>query len=322
MPTVPVPELLPTLQIATRSTLSQFAALIDETRAFGTHVLQWHMQTVEGGDEVGPISLSIRNILELMGAISSCVRNSNIDPCKILLRAMLESYFGLAYMLQADTRRRGFAFLAVEANQRLKQLKSFDPSILTRTPVTTLSEVKETRDSFPDVPSSDVIATAIRDTEEFLKTTGVQEALAEIGRMRKGKAKRNPNWYSLYDGPSNLEELSSRIGEESLYSFFYRYWSRSTHGIDIVQGKLGRTESGRAGILQLDIPANAQNISQMTINIALPAYRLIVIIFSPDKLEDFARWYLTEIQGLFMEFTKKQFIVVKPPFQDPLPPSV
>jgi hypothetical protein len=313
MATQPIDKILSPVQPKTKSILGQFGCLIDETRAFGTHVLQWHMDSAVGGDDVVPISLSIRHILELMGAVSSCVKNANIDPCKIVLRAMLESFLGLTYMLQNDTRRRAFAFLAVEAHQRLKHLRMLDLSTEEGKKYLSLVRDDENASSFSPRISPEMIATAINNAEEFLQTEGVGEALTEIINLKKTKKKRNPNWYSLYGGPANLEELATTVGHQLLYAFFYRYWSRSTHGIDVIQGKLGRSASGRPGIFQLEIPTDAQALTQITATLALATYRLVLTKYSPSKIADLDKWYQSEIRNMFMELTKTRLINVVMP---------
>jgi hypothetical protein len=75
-------------------TLGRFADLIQETVNFGTHVLEWELGSAPGGDETAPITLSLRHILELLDSVSINIRNACVDPCKLLLRGALESFFG------------------------------------------------------------------------------------------------------------------------------------------------------------------------------------------------------------------------------------
>ncbi len=312
MPVSPVNEILPPIDPSVNALLEQFAQLIDETINFGTHVLAWQMNSAVGGDEVAPVTLSIRHILELLGATSSNVRSSHIDPCKILLRATLESFLGLAYILKEDSVRRGHAFLTVDAHQRLKNLKMLDLS----RPESKKLEEKLSTDivvpKFAEIIPQDSVKKSIASLEAFLKTPGAKEPSEELRKL-KNKSNKNPNWYSLYGGPVNLERLAFVLGYQSLYHFLYKYWSRATHGTDILPGKMGYGPNGRPGIVQLRLPVYAETITQVAVTIALTTYRLTITKYSPDKHQDLGKWYIAEIQKLYLELGKEKIINVSIP---------
>jgi hypothetical protein len=284
MPTNPIDTILPPVDDRVKPTLQYFSGLIDEAINFGTHVFQWHMQAAKGGDEIAPISLSIRHILEIFGAVSSCVRNSNIDPCKILLRAALESFLGLAYILQEDSVRRGYAFLAVEAHQRLKHYRALDPSTPESIQLARALSGDTVAPGFSHSLPQDVIQDAIQKVKAFLDTPGPKTAMAELRKLKRKH--KNPNWYTLYEGPTNLEGLAARLRYQSLYQFLYRYWSRTTHGVDVIQGKLAHPSSGRSGVVQLRVPKEAQTVTQITITLGLKMFRLLVDKCCPEKSAD------------------------------------
>jgi hypothetical protein len=307
MPTEPINSILPPIDPRISSALQRFYSLIDETTYFGTHVMAWHMQAALGGDEVAPVTLSLRHILELSGAISSCMKNSNIDPCKILLRSTLESFLGIAYILKDDSIRRGHAFLTVESYQRLKRDRLLDGS----TPEG--REFNEAIGSDTLVPNfshgipAETIKKSIHNIEDFLDTSDAKDALNELRKLKK-KGIKNPNWYTLYNGPYNLERLATLLGYQLLYIICYKYWSRTVHGTDIVQGKLHLTPSGRPGILQLRNPDEAQTITQILITILLTSYRLLIDKYCPEKKVEFANWYKIEIKNNYEELAKQTFI--------------
>ena len=83
--------------------------------------------------------------------------------------------------------------------------------------------------------------------------------------------------------------------------------------MDIIQGKLGRGPNGRAGIVQLRIPTNAQSITQLAVTIALTTYRLTIAKFCPDKESNYNNWYVSEIRELYLRLGEKQLINVKIP---------
>jgi hypothetical protein len=313
MSTNPVEELLPPIHPAAKSALEQFGSLVDETIAFGTHVLKWQMDSATGGDEVAPITLSIRHILDMLAAVSSCVKSSNIDPCKSILRATLESFLGLAYLLKEDSSRRGFAFLAVEASQRLKHVKMLDPSTTEGDAFRKALESDTVVPGFVPNISPEVIKTSLANTEAFLASRGVREAVAELKRLKKKNKNSNPHWYSLYGGPTNLERLATSLGYQSLYLVYYKHWSRSTHGIDVVQGKLGPGPSGRPRLIQLRVPTEAQTATQFAVTLALKMFRLIVDKYCPEKQSEFASWYSVEVRQQFLALGDQNLLNVSFP---------
>ena len=313
MPTLPIKELLPEIDPGVKSNLNQFGALIDEAINFGTHVLTWHMQTAKGADEIAPVTFSFRHILELLGATSTCVKSSYVDLCRVLLRALLESLLGLAYILREDSVRRGFAFLAVEAYQRLKQMRALDKS----TPARKTLEQKLAKDTVApgftaEIPQ-EMVKESIARTEAFLQTPGPKAALSEFRRIKSKNKNSNPNWYSLYDGPQNLEQLADALGYQSMYQFFYKYWSKSTHGVDVIQGNLVRSISGRAAVVQLRLPKEAQSITQISITFALHTIRLMIDAYCPEKRQDYAKWYIAEMRDPFLQLCNEEFIKIRMP---------
>jgi hypothetical protein len=309
MATSPIENILPPIDSGIKQHLENFGKLVDEIIAFGTHVLSWHMQTAKGGDEIAPITLSIRHILELIGAISSSIKNSNVESCKILLRAMLESLLGLEYILKEDTVRRGFAFLTVESHQRLKHYKAIDPSTKENAQLRRLIEGDKIVPDFKLKIPEEVLKVSIAAIEDFLETPGARAASAELQKCKQDFNK-NPYWYSLYGGPTNLERLAAYLGCQIFYQFLYRYWSGSTHGTDIIQGKIGFSSSGRPGIVQLRLPKEAQTITQFTITFALRMFKLVISKYNTDKQQEFTEWYKKEIRDFYLDLSKKNFFDV------------
>jgi hypothetical protein len=89
--------------------LLQFSNGIDEVVNFGTHILKWEVNEATGRDENIPVAMMLRHTLELTDSLSILGRHSSIDPCKPILRSILETLFGLEYILENDTRNRALA---------------------------------------------------------------------------------------------------------------------------------------------------------------------------------------------------------------------
>ena len=224
------------------------------------------------------------------------------------MRATLESFLGLAYLLKEDSVRRGFAFLAVEAHQRLKLVRMLDPSTPEGVRFQKALESDTVAPGYSHGISPELIKLSISRTEDFLNTPGVKSALDELRKVRKKN--KNPNWYSLYGGPTSIAQLADYLGYQSLYLVFYKFWSRTTHGVDIIQGKLAMGSTGRPGIIQLRVPTDAQTMAQLAITVALRTFRLVVDKYCPEKKPQVTEWYEAEIMTRYLELGEHKFINV------------
>jgi hypothetical protein len=312
MPTQPVQEVIsrnPSSHEVSK-VLGRFADLIDETVNFGSHVLKWHLESARGGDDTAPITLSFRHILELLDAVSINIRNSSLDPCKLLLRGALESYFGVAYILETDTKRRAMAFMATYVNQRLKTYRKLDPttqqgkefrSLLKKDPLATTMVIS--------IPTT-AIQAAIANLENLEKKPAYKDAYKEYDRVRKAGSK-NPYWYSLYGGPSNIEKLADHLNLQAFYHILYRKWSSSTHGTDIIEGNISRSSTGQVEILQLRLPKEPEVLTVLAVSIALKLFRLFIEHYAPEKSSEYTSWYQKEIQAIYLRLTKNKIIQIE-----------
>lgn len=312
MSTQPIEEVIPRTPSSAEvsKVLGRFADLIEETVNFGSHVLKWHLEAARGGDETAPVTLSLRHILELLDCVSINIRHSSAEPCKLLLRGALESYFSVAYILEADTKRRAMAFMAVYANQRLKGYRKLDPTTQQGKEFQNL--LKEDRiagNMVISIPPS-LVQSSIANLESLLKKPDYKDANAEYQRLKKAGMK-NPYWYSLYGGPTNIEKLAEHLQLAAMYHILYRQWSSSTHGTDIIQGKISRSSTGQTEILQLRLPTEAQVLTVLAVSIALSIFQLFIRHYSAERSVDYKNWYTMEIRATYMRLTEDKIIQIK-----------
>jgi hypothetical protein len=312
MSTQPVEEIIPRnpSNPELSKVLGRFADLIDETINFGSHVLKWHLESARGGDETAPITLSFRHILELLDAVSINIRNSSVDPCKLLLRGALESYFGVAYILETDTERRAMAFMATYVNQRLKTYRKLDPTTQQGKEFRSVLKKDHLGASMVISIPTPVIEAAIANLESLVKKAAYKDAHAEYNRLKKANSK-NPYWYSLYGGPTNIEKLADHLNMQAFYHILYRQWSSSTHGTDIIQGNISRSSTGQTEILQLRLPKEPQALTVIAVSIALKLFRLFIERYALEKSSEYKSWYTKEIQATYLLLTKDKIIQIK-----------
>ena len=199
--------------------------------------------------------------------------------------------------------RRAVAY----ANESLRSYKRYDP---TTDQGKRFRQLLEKDNALAAVAASipdEVVKNAIINMEQLLKKPEYRDTNSEYARMKKGGS-RSPYWYSLFDGPSNLEKLADHLQFNGLYHVLYRQWSSATHGMDIIRGKISSRGQGQAGILQHRLPRDAQVLTVIAVTIGLKLFRLVIESDSPNRMTEFQQWYLNEIQADYLGLTKGNII--------------
>lgn len=289
-----------------RELLEYLSKGIDETVNFGSHILKWDMDTARGGDENLPIILSLRHFLELIDSISILVKNSSIDPCKLILRGALETYFSIEYLLEDKTLDRSMAFMVWHTHRNLKSYKRLDSKSEQGRQLQHKMNSDKSVDGFkiPDIPE---LNHAIGNLESLLQKPSYQKANQEYLRL-KNKGEKNPTWYRFFDGPKNVQELAEHLKLSGLYETLYRSWSGPTHGTDILQGKLFGSVDNKAEIVQIRYPKDVQMIASYAMTFSLKTFSTIIERRLPFKKSKYDEWY-SSIKSLYQRVASKEQLI-------------
>jgi hypothetical protein len=290
-------------------TLGEFADAIEKTVFYGTRIFCSCVDsTEEREDDVLPPVMLFRHFLELADSIPHLIRVGIVDPCVVVQRAMLETLLAFEYMLQADTKRRCFAYLVCELHRRLEVVDSWDPNTdagkqalraikgdkyTVDVPLPALQEVSPRRDSL----------------RAQLQSPRYQEAETEYQRL-KAMTKRRPKWFALFDGPHSIEDLAARVGSSGLYEVFYRLWSGVAHSTHIVEGRVTNAQ-GHPAILALRQPINAQRTASMSLSMAIRLYTVALDYFCPTTKREFQDWYIQHLRATYRRLAGDHIIEVK-----------
>lgn len=273
-----------------KNLMNQFSNSIDETVNFGSHILKWDLDNIKGGDENLPIVLSFRHFLELIDSISILIKQSSVDPCNLLLRGALETYFGLEYIFEKYTLDRSMAFLAWNAHNNMKVFKKYDKT----TELGKQFQEKWDKDKLirgTKIPDSPLIIPAIENLENLLRRPEYQKVEKEFLRLKKNK-EPNPNWYRLFNGPKNIQELANHLKLSALYEVLYRPWSGQVHGTEVIQGKYNSTDKN-VEIYQIRFPKDVQSVTGFALTLSILTFSLYINNRIPSRKNDFTDWYKT-----------------------------
>lgn len=299
MPTKPLHKVLyRELSIAkAQEVLSYTQPLFEELVNYGSNALIRCATSPKGEENVDLAPLALyRHILEMTDAFEVLISNSCPTPTIPILRSTFEATLSLEYILESNEYYvvRSLCWLASYVNRRITLYNSMLSS--TQRGKEFASYIKKDK-SVIDIPNppADGVKSAIKNLENFLSREQFDEINLEFDSFGK-----SAKWYSLFDGPKSLQELSYHLEKHVQYEFLYRQWSSVTHALDFSKF-LGISESGESGIRGIRNPDRILEVSRFAATFMIKATRLLLENFRPG--EDFSRYYKREIYNLFQKLT-------------------
>ena len=196
--------------------LEEFGIGIDQLVNFGSNIIAWDMERDEdGSDEDLPPILFLRNFIEEIDAISILVRKSSIDSCNNLLRTALENFFSICYLIEKDSEQRSMAFLVCNALNNRKKIEKADG---TSEEFKRMARILK-KDKLVGNTNPIIIPNAhehLENNKQLLDLPKYKTVKNEYDLTKK-RLKRKPAWYSLFNGPTNLELLAENLGYPAIY---------------------------------------------------------------------------------------------------------
>lgn len=196
--------------------------LLRDVLGFGTYLLR-HIVDKNREPEDLNIILLIREELECIDGINELFSKSCVNASIPVLRNLFETFLNLNYMLKEETKKRSLSYDVVQMHEQLELCRKI-----------------KNGENIPNKPD-DVVIQEIEKRENYLKNKLNSEKYLDIEREfkivrniinrkhRDGKNIIIPKWYSLFNGPRNIFELSKRVDQEQLYKGIYPLWSSKTH---------------------------------------------------------------------------------------------
>jgi len=106
--------------------LLKFSRLIDEFVNFGTHISIWIIQDSKGSDEQMPLTMFFRDVLEKADSISTLIKNSNVEPSKVILRSLFELTLYIRYIVEENFHDRSMSFLVWNSKRKIRIYRGYD----------------------------------------------------------------------------------------------------------------------------------------------------------------------------------------------------
>ncbi len=312
--TIPVDGLISrTLEPGIKKNLELLSEHLDELVNFGSHIFSWDVKKVrEDQDELlqFPPVMMLRQFLDVLDSVSILIKFGTGDPPKILARALFELWFYLEYLLQKDFEKRASAFMVADIIKQIKVAKQLHPKEeLGITFRKSLDEENLFQGLLDDLNVQD-LEQYIASKENLLTLPQYTAAMQEYKRLTRIDGTKNIAWYRFFDGPRNIEKLSTYLKKKSQYELIYRKWSAAVHGSDIYMGKISANpETNGSLIVQLRYIRDVQDIVVYSTLMTISVFRIYVDARLPEKKKRLAEWYFN-IRPTLEKIGKEKLIVI------------
>lgn len=290
--------------------LSMFSSKLSILSNYGIDLLKYIAQN-EKANKFGhtPIVLSLRHTMELLEGISILIKYQLADPSLLLLRGMFESVIQTLYILAKDMEQRGLTFMYYDLLSNIDWYDKLDNSTQKGKAFLSLMEkdifLRSTKFNKPE--NFDEKRSSLKNIRKMTEYSKIHR---EYEKQNLG-GKKVKHWYSLFDGPKNIEQVAINIGLGGTYQILYRQLSEAVHGVGIIRGKI-ISEDGKGAILDIRSPEKIQFVVSTSISIANQLILQIINIMCPEKINTFREFYTREIREVYLRVTKEEYIKIKP----------
>jgi hypothetical protein len=269
-----------------------------------TNYASWAFQRCQTGScghenvDVAPFVL-YRHIIEMIDGVQVLVGEACSVATLPLLRAAFEASLALDYILAEDNRytTRSLSWLHAYIHRQIETYTGLDPNTKRGAE---FKEAWEGADLGGYDPPMEKAREHVEDLKKVLERQEFTEVRAEFERLCKDR--RKPEWYRLFDGPSNLRELAQHLGKGPTYDVLYRRWSTVVHAGDL-SAYMTLDESGTPVFKGIRYPELLPNSVTLAVHFMVHSTRIMITKFRPG--ENLARWYRAEIRPGYSEFLRK-----------------
>lgn len=243
-----------------------------------------------------------RNIIELTDGIEVMLSQGCVIAAIPALRSSFEALLAITYILENNENyvRRSLAWIVGNLHNSIDMYERYDPST---------KKGQDAKELFDDDREMTFLQRPIAPIE-FInkKETEIQAQLArphlqlieeEYQRqITLQKSKKYIEWYSLFDGPRSLYQLTKRLGKGGSYVILYQPWSAIAHSESI--SFLARAKEGEYFIRRLRDIGKFREIANFSAVFLLRATRLILKKLRPGEEQGLKTWYIRDVQKLFL----------------------
>ncbi|GAJ14057.1 unnamed protein product, partial [marine sediment metagenome] len=210
-----------------KNPLDEATATLREAINYATNAFNRCEQSRRGQKKESlPVLVSFLHMIQMTDAIEVLLSSGCGPPASVLLRSSFESKLAVQYILEGDSKRRGYAWLVCHVLQEIEALERFGSAKFSETLST---------EGLGGMPAEELaeLPSVIKQLKSKLELPGFVEAHSEYQRLRMERRVGRLEWYALHGGPSTVRGLARHLHQETLYQTLYHSTSRVVHGQDI-----------------------------------------------------------------------------------------
>lgn len=227
---------------------------------------------------------------DVIDGVSILARAGAARSCVPLIRSGFELKLNLLYMLERDDvfEDRCLAYEFFHAQRRLKVASKYDP---------TTSAGKQIRGQSKGEPFADLLDGSTVDLAAEIKAAKEVVESPRYAAVKTEYERTKPkHWYSMWNGPRDIESLAKELKRHALYEVQYRYWSGDTHGEHALDRLMGM--GGTApGMRPLRSPQGLPMACMDACSLANEMAHFLMTRFFPTLKDELAARYLARIKS-------------------------
>jgi len=271
--------------------LRSLSEIVDKTVNIGTHFLNWAASVKSDDLSKSTVIFMFRKLLSDMDGMSLLIASGDEETCRPIQRSMLEGSIALLYILKEDTYRRAMSYQVGDTKARIRTYRKL------------LKLPNQKAD----------LQWGIKNLENMLKRKEYKAINGEWNRISK-RLGHNPHWYSLYNGPTNVHELTQsaftdmnekelNVSASDIYSI-YQELSGDIHFTSTMK-EMHVDQSGAACLNILRNPIKLQTTIKFILIWADLVYKVFVSYFIPEKLDLYFGYHVSFIKPAIIKLNGK-----------------
>lgn len=302
MPTKPLETVIyRELQIArAKKFLGVASPLFQELVNYGSNALIRCASSSTRGENEDLAAINLyRHIIEMTDAFEVMIAGCCAAPTVPIVRSTFEALLGLEYILESKSTyvQRSLCWLAVYAHKRIRlyEMMLLDSS---KGKEFLASIEKDKWISDLPTPPQDQVQAGIDNMKQLLDRDQFSDIEAEYKTF-----KSPPNWFQLFGGPANIQQLAYALKRHVHYDFLYRQWSTVAHAHDFSKF-IAVDSTGESGIRGIRDAGPLQEVSRFMATFMVAATRQLLLEFRPG--EEFSKYYEAEIHEMFLQIMSRE----------------
>lgn len=233
-----------------------------------------------------------RHVIEMTDGIEALISQCCAKPAVPTLRSSFEGLLSLAYILEDNDKysQRSDSWLVASLRQ---WLSVYDLADQERGRGKALFEVLKSRPTLQPIPPPPISTEQARSKTGNFQRLLTEPPYQEIQEEFKKQKKKHAQWYSLFGGPQNLQELAQHLRLLPEYEILYRQWSKTAHAQEHMDF-FGPTSGGRSVLARLREPKDIPLTAFLAVTVIVGATTRTLRFFRPD--EDFTAWHRERVK--------------------------